>query len=512
MAHTLGEQPEPLTIDDIQRVHGAGVYSAAYHDHGGDIRKYYDGLYSQVILDSWHAEAIVVLPDYAGAPAYAGPYCGVCTFKARQASGGCTQGVAGCAPRFDERLKYRIRLTRDLLAADVQRDRTVEGLDHMLPRRGRMSESEPLLCSTAGGWAGALDPNHDGRLQKAAFLRKNVAYTTVTIPKANGKVRRLHVPCGPLMELQRRVLDLTLNRCVWPEHVAAYVPGRQLIDTAKQHAGRPLVITLDLKNFFGSTTHAMVHDALVEAYGYIALGALPHEDIAFFQNSSAYVARLLWRESALRYEDMEKKARGAVLYLTDLVTCPVDLRRPDSPRVLPQGAPTSGAFANLVAVHRLDPHVLRICAQHGMTYSRYADDLIFSSERDLTREETSTFIESIAAAVFQSGYRVNWDKLRVQRRHQQQRVLGLVVNDGTPRVPRKTRKLLRAQHHYMSTCGIEAAAARNLPEDFRLPEGASREEVFLRQHKGRAGYVAHVLPDHMRSIYNVSPDVWARSV
>src|SRR5207248_8422992 len=84
------------------------------------------------------------------------------------------------------------------------------------------------------------------------------------------------------------------------------------------------------------------------------------------------------------------------------------------------------------------------------------------------------FVKKVAAA---EGYRVHGRrKLRIRRRHQQQRVTGLVVNDGV-RLPRATRRWLRAVEHHLRT----GRAATLTPEQLagwqafrQMVEGQSR--------------------------------------
>lgn len=503
----LGHPIKPLVIEDAQRVFGKGWLrsrsASALQRRDEPFDAYRVG-----------RRDVYVLPQIEHRALYVGSPCGVCAHKARRLGGGCAPEEKTCTPQLDGAAEEHLRALNANMRVScpdsAPGERKYLTGEHPLinPHAGDWPDEVPLLCESVKGWVSALDPNKSGRLQRAAYLKPVNAYRVVEIPKSDGRVRTLHVPCGPLMELQSRILERTLNRCVWPEYVAAYVPGRQLLDTANRHAGKPLVITLDLKNFFGSTTYRMVHDALVETYGYSALGAEAFEPAGGEPRRSAFQKTAL--ESASQFETYRKQAQAAVLYLTDAVTCPVNLNNPKSPRVLPQGAPTSGAFANLVGVHRLDPRVIKVCLKWDFDYSRYADDLIFSRKTDLTREETTQFIDEIVAAVFASGYRVNWKKLRVQRSHKQQRVLGLVVNDGVPKVPRVTRMLLRAQFRYAERWGWGMAATRNLPRDVPL-DGVTPAEAFRRLHRGRLEYVRHIHEDHARGILNLTPQQWTGS-
>lgn len=263
-------------------------------------------------------------------------------------------------------------------------------------------------------------------------MTTHLQYKRHQIPKKSGGMRTLHEPSKQLAWVQRQLLRSFLDRYPWPAHVSAYVTGRSTKDAAVVHANRPVLIVVDIKDFFPSTKRSWVKRAVMAE---LNLGEQAAEIFA------------------------------------SLVTCPWDpaVRRN---YCVPQGAPTSGAVANLVAVHRLDPKVLHVCAQFGMDYTRYADDLAFSRATDLSKEDTSAFIRAIMAAIRASGYWVNHDKIRVQRRNRQQRLLGLTLN-AFPNIPYRKYKQMRALAHQAGKYGYDEAARR-----WSFPDG-HRAEAYL---------------------------------
>lgn len=244
-------------------------------------------------------------------------------------------------------------------------------------------------------------------------------YERREIPKKSGGKRVLHIPDTRLAWAQRRLLGAFLNRVEYPPWVSAYIPGRAPIDAAKLHAGRSALIILDLKDFFPSTKRAWVRDAVQAEFGV-----------------NRTVAELL----------------------ATLCTAPL-IPGVNEKFAVPQGAPTSGAVANIVAMHRLDPLVLEICERYGMDYTRYADDLAFSRDVETDRETVALFIGEIIRAIQASGYRVNYDKIRVQRPHQQQRLLGMTINER-PNLPDKTFRRLRTLVHQATTQGYNNTASK----------------------------------------------------
>lgn len=250
-------------------------------------------------------------------------------------------------------------------------------------------------------------------------LTAHAQYTVHRIPKKSGGTRTLHEPSKQLAWVQRQLLRCFLDQYPWPAHVSAYVTGRNTLAAAVEHANRPVLIVVDIKDFFPSTKRSWVKKAVMAE---LNLGE---------QAADVFAA---------------------------LVSCPwTPTERKHY--CVPQGAPTSGAVANLVAVHRLDPRILRVCAEFGMTYTRYADDLAFSRAADLSKDDTSRFIRAIMRAIYASGYWVNRDKIRVQRRNQQQRLLGLTLN-AFPNIPYRRYKQMRALAHQAGQCGYEEVAKR----------------------------------------------------
>lgn len=243
-------------------------------------------------------------------------------------------------------------------------------------------------------------------------------YSRREIPKKSGGVRTLHIPQDGLAFVQRRILRTFLDNYDWAPHVSAYVLGRGPRQAAEVHAGRPFLAVVDLKDFFPSVKQAWVRDAFERQ-----------------MHLSPETARLLAVLTTAPWYP-EVKARYRV----------------------PQGAPTSGAVANLVAQDRLDPAIQEVCARYDMTYTRYADDLAFSCPTYVGVGRADKFLREIIHTIKQAGFYVNYDKIRVQRQNQQQRLLGLTVNHH-PNIPRKDYRRMRALAHQCRNKGYAAVAA-----------------------------------------------------
>jgi hypothetical protein len=142
---------------------------------------------------------------------------------------------------------------------------------------------------------------------------------------------------------------------------------------------------------------------------------------------------------------------------------------------LPQGAPTSPVMSNLVCAG-LDSELRRFAAAHGCRYSRYADDLTFSTDRREFPRGVVQFDHGSGVPVLKVGdslvriikhhsFTINEAKVRLRTRGQRQEVTGLVVNT-VANVRREYVRTIRGMLHAWEKSG-EAAAEAHLPKHYR---------------------------------------------
>ena len=259
------------------------------------------------------------------------------------------------------------------------------------------------------------------------------------IEKTDGSYRILEAPKRLLRDIQRKILHGLLDRV--PAHDAAhgFVTGRNCRSYASAHVGQPVVIRLDLRDFFPSVPAGRVH-GLLRTLGYpvgvaraltaICTNRVPED----WFRAPGQRHRLGWTERSC-YRD----------------------------RHLPQGAPTSPALANLCA-YRLDLRLAGLAQSLGARYTRYADDLAFSGGEALARV-AERFAIKVAAIALEEGFAVNPRKTRVMRPGTRQHLAGVVVNRH-PNVARNEYDLLKATLHNCIRYG-PATQNRDGHADFR---------------------------------------------
>ncbi len=259
------------------------------------------------------------------------------------------------------------------------------------------------------------------------------------LPRPGGLPRMLEVPKGRLKEIQRWVLHEILDQV--PAHPAAhgFVRGRSALSNATCHTGAPLVLSLDLRDFFASVPAARVYGI------FSSLGHPP--DVAHLLTGlcTNVVPLSVWREQPVG----ETPASATSHFrLGRLLATPH----------LPQGAPTSPALANLAAFG-LDRRLSVLAASFGLRYSRYADDLTLSGP-GRSRARQRALLELCAEVAAGEGFVLNRAKTRVRTRAQRQLVTGIVVNSRT-NAPRARYDRLRAQLHRLAHSGAEQLGARD---------------------------------------------------
>jgi RNA-directed DNA polymerase len=247
-----------------------------------------------------------------------------------------------------------------------------------------------------------------------------VRYQPFTIPKKRGGERTIYAPVGPLKTIQR-CLNLVLQ-CVFNPHKAAtgFVLGKSITDNARPHVGRHYVYNLDLKDFFPSVDFHRVKACL----------KLPPFNLT--------------------------NEREPLAFLIANLCC---VQNPDEPKraFLPQGAPTSPVLTNVIC-QQLDRRLTGLAKRFGATYTRYADDLTFSSFTNIYQPDGSFCLE-LQRIITDQRFVINPTKTRLQRPGFRQMVTGLVVNERV-NVPRRYWRDVRALIHNWETLGYDEANKR----------------------------------------------------
>jgi retron-type reverse transcriptase len=265
------------------------------------------------------------------------------------------------------------------------------------------------------------------------------SYATFTIKKKSGAERTIHAPLKGLKELQK-ALSIILQFVHQPHSAATgFVLGKSIVDNAKPHIGQIYVYNLDLKDFFPSIDKSRVW------------------------------GRLLVAPFNLNTTDERKKIANMIAGLS---CTPMEVERlidnewiKVTKSVIPQGAPTSPTLTNAIC-EKMDVRMSGVAKRFGLNYTRYADDITFSSKHNNYEvapntfekifEVNSTFDKEIRRIIADQKFHVKESKVRLQKYGYRQEVTGLVVNEKV-NLTRRYIKQLRQWLYYWETYGCEKA-------------------------------------------------------
>lgn len=238
-------------------------------------------------------------------------------------------------------------------------------------------------------------------------------YTEFEIPKKSGDPRRICAPNGDLKDVQRQLADVLWEHQksvyeelgIKPNISHAFEEGKSIITNAKIHRNKRFVVNVDLKDFFDSIHIGRVCGFFEKNKHF----ALPHEVAVTIAQLACYKGKL------------------------------------------PQGAPTSPIITNLIC-QVLDIHLLSLAKRYRLDYTRYADDMTFSTNDKTFLEKWDLFYSELEKKVIKAGFSINEKKTRITFRDSKQVVTGLVVNKKIS-VDHSYYRKVRAMAHSLYTNG-----------------------------------------------------------
>ena len=277
-------------------------------------------------------------------------------------------------------------------------------------------------------------------------------YAQFTVKKKSGGERVINAPVGGLKSILR-VLNF-IFQCMYEPHNAAtgFVHNKSILDNVKIHVGNHYVFNLDLKDFFHSFDRNRVKMGFISE--------------PFFLNGTREPLAFL---------------------LASLCTHPFEVNG-EIKAVLPQGSPTSPTITNILC-KKMDRRLTGLAKRFGAKYSRYADDITFSSfqniynnpdfKKELERIISEDNLLTINGKQVEFGpqLKINPDKTRLQKSVQRQEVTGLIVNEKA-NVRQRYVKQIRMWLHYWEKYGY-----------------AKAEQIFTRDYVADKGHVKKRKPN-----------------
>lgn len=264
-------------------------------------------------------------------------------------------------------------------------------------------------------------------------------YKVYTIPKRTSGHRVIAQPSKELKKYQR--LYLELQKLPIHNSAMAYRSGYSIKDNAKKHKDNPYLLKLDLENFFNSITSRLFWD--------IWKLSIP---LPSLEDQIALEKLLFWCPS--------KTDKGSL--------------------ILSIGAPSSPLVSNFF-MYKFDCIMSQICSDKKISYTRYADDLTFSTKKKDYLFDIPLIVQENLSIIFGGAIRINRKKTTFSSKAHNRHITGITItNGGDLSLGRKRKRYIKHLIHQ--------AALNNLNED---------DKKYL---KGLISFSKHIEPKFIISL------------
>lgn len=216
------------------------------------------------------------------------------------------------------------------------------------------------------------------------------SYSSYEIPKKNGSTRVIYAPNNKLKSIQRNLSQVLYKihstyikkRGVKSRISHGFEPGRTIITNARRHRNKKYLLNVDISDFFSSFNFGRVQGFFYKS-----------REFGFSKEVSTIIAQLVCYKGKL-----------------------------------PQGAPTSPIISNLI-FNIVDRRILALAKKYKLDYTRYVDDMSFSTNSKVFKERYVEFIVELTDLLKNNGFEINHNKTRLEYYSSRQEVTGLTVNN-----------------------------------------------------------------------------------
>lgn len=288
-------------------------------------------------------------------------------------------------------------------------------------------------------------------LRKIVARKYRKPYHFFRMRKRLGGYRLICVPTPALLRVQRWIARHILRRVSAHPASMAYEKGQSALNCAKMHCGCRWLIKMDIRQFFESITEKQVYNVF-RSLGY-------RELISFeFARICTRIGRADHKKYTLQRWKNDKAESYSIHKYRNIVL-----------GNLPQGAATSPGLSNLVAAD-LDTKIAELASKWNLVYTRYADDIIFSSDEvEFNRTEAMSVIEHVERLISSEGFRPHTMKTSVSSPGARKVVLGLLVDGLQPKLTRQYKSRIEQHIYYLDKYGpAEHAERRGFKSLFSL--------------------------------------------
>lgn len=276
-------------------------------------------------------------------------------------------------------------------------------------------------------------------------------YREFKIPKKSGGERMICAPVSRIKNIQRILASKLLEFSPQKKCVHAFAKKNSIRTNAQVHRRQNIVVNLDLKDFFPSINFGRVRGLFLK-YPFNCNGLI-----------ATTLAQICCHDGKL-----------------------------------PQGAPTSPVLSNYIC-RRLDNELIDLAVRNKCRYTRYADDITFSTglktlphEIGYIADNKLVLSEELRNIIKTNGFEINELKVRYAFRNNRQEVTGLVVNESV-NVKRKYIKKVKAMLHAWHKYGLPEAAREHFEKyNYKNRHPENPADSFKAELTGMINYIAFI--------------------
>lgn len=265
-------------------------------------------------------------------------------------------------------------------------------------------------------------------LRRTVARRERVSYRKVYLKKripGRSTKRLILIPPKSLAVAQNWLVQNVLRYTVAHPASFAFHPESSPVQAAEQHPSTKWLLKVDIQDFFHSVSEGRV-SAIFAGLGFPKLLAFE-------------LARLCTVAADRGAGKNPQPFAGPINYY-------------DNPfeGFLPQGAATSPMLANLAMVS-VDEALSGIAKRTGFRYSRYADDLAFSTKKDSSIAQMNRLKREVIAVLNHNGFRPNLRKTVIRGPGSRRIILGMLVDGADPRLSKEYKDNIRLHLYFLTS-------------------------------------------------------------
>lgn len=314
-----------------------------------------------------------------------------------------------------------------------------------------ITKEEFLLINTKRGLATSLGVEYKVLAYNLYKLTDDEKYVVFKIKKRGQGYREIIAPDSGIKYIQENLSKILLDIYPVKNCVHGYLKEKSIKSNAKVHVRRKHLVNIDLKEFFPSINFGRV--------------------------------RGLFKSYPFNFDDTISTTLAQICCYKG---------------ILPQGAPTSPIISNYIC-RKLDNELLDLSKKAKCNYTRYADDISFSTNISPLPKEIGVILsdklilsEELIQTIESNGFYVNQEKTRYATKKNRQEVTGLIVNEF-PNVKRNYIRQVRSMLHALEKFGIQAAAKEHFEKyNYKHKKPTHLELSYTNELVGKIAYIGMI--------------------